>query len=169
MMWWQTTWHRDMQDNQSISVAFPTERVVKAIVYIHDCPVDCAPNAAVSGTHRLPWGIAEVYGDQFYRGTEATRGGGTLPLSALANHVAFSCPAGYAAIFDIAAWHTGLPNTTAASERQNMILSYMRDPRFSKSRGCGFTHEEAAQMHALGRLEDPRRQAIFGVDHQFAV
>ena len=24
-----TTWHRDMQDNQSVAVAHPTERVVK--------------------------------------------------------------------------------------------------------------------------------------------
>ena len=29
--------HSDMQDNQSVAVADPTERVVKAIVYIHDC------------------------------------------------------------------------------------------------------------------------------------
>ena len=83
----------DMQDNQSVAVADPTERVVKAIVYIHDCEPGGGANVrcgcfldwtacrlaslssivlqgAVVGTHRLPYGIAEVYGKQFYNGNE---------------------------------------------------------------------------------------------------
>ena len=35
-----------MEDNQSQAVEHPTDgRVVKAIIYLHDCPIDCAPNA----------------------------------------------------------------------------------------------------------------------------
>ena len=46
----------DMQDNQSVTVVDPTERVVKAIVYIHDCDANGGANGAVIGTHRLPYG-----------------------------------------------------------------------------------------------------------------
>jgi hypothetical protein len=60
----------DMQDNQSVAVLNPTERVVKAIVYIHDCEPHGGANGAVVGTHRLPYSIAEVYGKQFYNGNE---------------------------------------------------------------------------------------------------
>ena len=60
----------DMQDNQSVTVVDPTERVVKAIVYIHDCDANGGANGAVIGTHRLPYSIAEVYGKQFYNGNE---------------------------------------------------------------------------------------------------
>ncbi len=59
-----------MQDNQSVAVVDPTERVVKAIVYIHDCEPHGGANGAVVGTHRLPYSIAEVYGKQFYNGNE---------------------------------------------------------------------------------------------------
>lgn len=60
----------DMQDNQSVAVLDPTERVVKAILYIHDCEPHGGANGAVVGTHRLPWSIGEVYGKQFYNGNE---------------------------------------------------------------------------------------------------
>eukprot|EP01043_Picozoa_sp_COSAG02_P051108 COSAG02_NODE_5339_length_4421_cov_1.716104_4_plen_78_part_00 len=59
-----------MQDNQSVAVVDPTERVVKAIVYIHDCEPHGGANGAVVGTHRLPYTIVEVYGKQFYNGNE---------------------------------------------------------------------------------------------------
>lgn len=154
-----TTWHRDMQDNQSVAVAHPTERVVKAIVYIHDCSAEGGANGAVVGTHRLPYSIGEVYGKQFHDGNEETRGAKSLPTTLVPNHAAFAALAGWAAIFDIAAWHTALPNNTAATERQNVILSYIRDPRFSSARGCGLSAEVADQIEAHGALS-PRRRLL---------
>ena len=101
-----------MEDNQSQAVEHPTDgRVVKAIIYLHDCPINCAPNAVVAGTHRLPFRPAQVYGQQFYDGTQATRHK-SLPMDKIPNHVAFAAPAGWAAIFDIACWHTGMANTS---------------------------------------------------------
>ena len=32
------SWHRDMPDVQSASCLFPTDRVVKVILYLHDLP-----------------------------------------------------------------------------------------------------------------------------------
>merc|ERR1711964_58608 len=119
-------------------------------------------NGAVVGTHRLPYGIAEVYGKQFYNGNEETRGDKSLPSTALPNHVAFAAPAGWAAIFDIAAWHTGLPNDSD-SERQNVILSYMRDPRFSNASGCGLDAETADKIEAHGAMS-ARRRLLMGVE-----
>ena len=88
----------------------PTDgRVVKAIIYLHDCPPGGRANGVVLGTRRLPFGPAEVYGKQFYDGTEATRNR-ALPLEMVPNSIAFTLPAGWAAIFDITAWHTGLAN-----------------------------------------------------------
>ena len=52
-----------------------------------------------------------MYGQQFYDGNEATRHK-SLPLDKSPNHVAFAAPAGWAAIFDIACWHTGMANTS---------------------------------------------------------
>ena len=43
-----------------------------------------------------------MYGKQFYDGTEATRNT-ALPLETMPNSIAFTLPAGWAAIFDITA------------------------------------------------------------------
>jgi ectoine hydroxylase-related dioxygenase (phytanoyl-CoA dioxygenase family) len=58
-----TSWHRDMQDVNSVAVSFPTDgRVVKAIIYLHDCPVSGGANGVVRGSHKLPFSPREVYG-----------------------------------------------------------------------------------------------------------
>ncbi len=93
---------------------------------------------------------------------QETRGDKSLPSTALPNHVAFAAPAGWAAIFDIAAWHTGLPNDSE-SERQNVILSYMRDPRFSNASGCGLDAETADKIEAHGAMS-ARRRLLMGVE-----
>ena len=66
-----TAWHRDMQDNQSVAVQMPLDgRIVKAIIYLEDCPPKGGANAVVIGSHKLPFGPGEVYGKQFYDGKE---------------------------------------------------------------------------------------------------
>ena len=82
----------------------------------------------------------------------------------LPNHVAFAAPAGWAAILDIACWHTALPNDSV-SERQNVILSYMRDPRFSKTRGCGLDLKtaEKIEVHSSDAMT-ARRRLLMGVE-----
>ena len=82
----------------------------------------------------------------------------------LPNHVAFAAPAGWAAIFDIACWHTALPNDSE-SERQNVILSYMRDPRFSEARGCGLDAVTADKIEAHScDAMTARRRLLMGVE-----
>ena len=82
----------------------------------------------------------------------------------LPNHVAFAAPAGWATIFDIAAWHTALPNDSD-SERQNVILSYMRDPRFSRAGGCGLDATTADKIEACSSdAMTARRRLLMGVE-----
>ena len=82
----------------------------------------------------------------------------------LPNHVAVAAPAGWAAIFDIACWHTALPNDSE-SERQNVILSYMRDPRFSQAGGCGLdtTTADKIEAHSCDAMT-ARRRLLMGVE-----
>ena len=95
----------------SIANSFPSDgRVVKAIIYLHDCPPGGGANGIIVGSNRLPFTPAEVYGTQFYSGTEATRGDKSLPLDKMPNSIGFTLPAGWAAIFDITSWHTALAN-----------------------------------------------------------
>lgn len=60
----------------------------------------CFRFPVVLGTHKLPFTPGEVYGKQFYDGKEDTRHS-ALPLDRIPNHVAFTLPAGWAAIFDM--------------------------------------------------------------------
>ena len=103
--------HRDMRDNQSVAVTMPVDgRIVKAVVYLHDCLENQAPNSVVLGSHRLPFTPGEVYvkqsntvvvvkqsnavvytsryGKQFYDGSEVARGQ-ALPTDCIPNHVSF--------------------------------------------------------------------------------
>lgn len=157
-----TAWHRDMKDNQSVAVEMPQDgRIVKAIIYLEDCPAKGGANAVVACSHRLPFGPGEVYGKQFYDGNEDTRNK-ALPLDSIPNHVAFTCPAGWCAIFDIAAWHTALHNA-GPGDRQNMIMSYMQQPRFSTAGSgnhAGISHEFLEQMDQLGRMPQRRRRVL---------
>ena len=157
-----TAWHRDMNDVHSVAVSKPTDgRVVKAIIYLHDCPTNGGANGCVLGTHKLPFVPREIYGKQFYDGTEATRHR-ALPLAKIPNSMAFAAPAGWAAIFDITTWHTGL-NNDGPHDRQNMIMSYMQAPRFSQPRQAVRDVVDQTvwrRMAKLGRLPASRRRVL---------
>jgi hypothetical protein len=156
-----TSWHRDMQDVNSMAVSFPTDgRVVKAIVYLHDCPPNGGANGVVLGSHRLPFTPAEVYGAQFYNGTEVTRHK-ALPLEKMPNSIAFTLPAGWAAIFDISCWHTGLANL-GPGDRQNMIQTYIQNRRFTipGHRGHCIPPQMLHEIAKLGRLPASRRRVL---------
>eukprot|EP01052_Picozoa_sp_SAG31_P022026 SAG31_NODE_1733_length_7417_cov_1.994397_3_plen_151_part_00 len=146
----------------------------------------------VLGTHKLPFTPGEVYGKQFYDGKEDTRHC-ALPLDRIPNHVAFTLPAGSAAIFDMcvvctpetqsnhvqisferlddalfvffrafsrSAWHTGMANA-GPHDRQNMIMSYMRAPRFSQPRpAAGIPNQTLRKLAELGRLTERRRRVL---------
>ena len=156
-----TSWHRDMSDVNSVANSFPTDgRVVKAIVYLHDCPPHGGANGVVVGSHRLPFGPREVYGTQFYDGTEATRHK-ALPLEKMPNALAFTLPAGWAAIFDITSWHTALGNH-GPGERQNMIQTYVQSPSFSSPAhvGHGIPAPMLHELAKLGRFHPTRRKLL---------
>ncbi len=156
-----TSWHRDMSDVNSVANSFPTDgRVVKAIVYLHDCPPRGGANGVIVGSHRLPFGPKEVYGTQFYDGTEATRHK-ALPLEKMPNALAFTLPAGWAAIFDITCWHTALGNH-GPGERQNMIQTYVQTPSFSSPAhvGHGIPAPMLHELAKLGRFHPSRRKLL---------
>ena len=152
-----------MADNQSVAVQMPLDgRVVKAIIYFEDCPPQGGANAVVLGSHKLPFGPGEVFGKQFYNGNEDTRGGKALPHDSIPNPIAFPAPAGWAAIFDISAWHTALHNR-GPGDRQNMIMSYMQQPRFSQAgngNAAGIPRDFLGRMDQLGRMPAGRRRVL---------
>lgn len=114
----------------------------------------------VLGSHKLPFTPREVYGSQFYDGTEATRRT-ALPLEKMPGTIAFTLPAGWAAIFDISAWHTGLANR-GPGDRQNMIQTYIKNRAFTNPghRGHGVPAETLHQLAKLGRLPPSRRRVM---------
>ena len=151
-----------MGDVNSIANSFPSDgRVVKAIIYLHDCPPGGGANGIIVGSNRLPFTPAEVYGTQFYSGTEATRGDKALPLDKMPNSIGFTLPAGWAAIFDITSWHTALANNGPGA-RQNMIQTYIKSPSFSNPghKGHDIPPDMLHEMAKLGRLPPERRQVL---------
>ena len=97
-----------------------------------DCPPGGGANGIIVGSNRLPFTPAEVYGQQFYSGTEATRGDKALPLDKMPNSIGFTLPAGWAAIFDITSWHTALANNGPGARQNRMLCSR----HWSASRAC---------------------------------
>ena len=151
-----------MPDVHSVAVSQPINgRVVKAIIYLHHCVLpDGGANACVVGTHKLPFSPGEVYGRQFYDGTELTRHK-ALPLIKMPNSIGFTLPAGWCAVFDITTWHTGL-NNDGPRDRQNMIMSYMQQPIFSEARSAArvIPLPTLQRLEKLGRLPPARRRVL---------
>jgi hypothetical protein len=85
------------------------------------------------------------------------------------NTLGFTLPAGWCAVFDITAWHTGL-NNDGPHDRQNMIMSYMQQPRFSEAR-AGPGGESVIPPPTLHRLEKlgrlpPARRRVLGLPEE---
>jgi hypothetical protein len=77
------------------------------------------------------------------------------------NAIAFTLPAGWAAVFDITAWHAGLANT-GPGDRQNMIQTYINNRRFTNPGhiGHGVPAETLHEIAKLGRLPVSRRRVM---------
>ena len=156
------TWHRDMPDIQSASCLFPTDRLVKVVIYLHDCevgrPEDCAPTSFIPGSHLLPFDPEDVYGQQFYDRSEAKRGV-AIPQENVPNVFRFAPRAGWAAMFDQTTWHTGLPNRSGCPRRGN-IVQYMRSPIFSTA--DAFTGLSKEDLDVLAPHMSERQKQLLG-------
>ena len=136
-------------------------------MYLNDVEENQGPTACQRGSHKIPWAPDGVYNlhEAGYRGFSGAAGfagvdgaiyneeAGYAPGPALVNSMSFAAKAGDFFMFDIATFHTSMPNTSDRP-RDALITGY-------KAGGSPFGHElRVDEWEKAGLLDESTRRML---------
>ena len=150
-------WHRDGEQGPTNDLLRSRGRVVKAFVYIFDVGPEQGATSVVPGSFRLATGPQWLTRQYGFGANEAE--GGELPVTAMPNHFKFAAKAGDCIVFDIASWHSAMPNHTGL-DREAVILGYKNGSHVGRATartGDMPTPELLRELDERGLLSDEHK------------
>lgn len=138
--------HRDNEQGPRHTLLRPRARVVKAFVYIFDVGPDQGATSVVPGSYRLDAGPQWL--DRQFGFGENPAEGGELDVDLMPNAFKFEASAGDCIVFDIASWHSAMPNRTHL-EREAVILGYKNASHVGKAEARTGGMPSAKLLNAL--------------------
>jgi len=153
-------WHRDGEQGPTNDLMRSRGRVVKAFCYIFDVGPDQGCTSVVPGSFRLACGPQWLTRQYGFGENEAE--GGELPVTSMPNHFKFAAKAGDCIVFDIASWHSAMPNHTDL-EREAVIIGFKNGSHVGRAtaRTGGMPSPELLKkLDAKGVLSDEHKQLL---------